>query len=329
MNPGIQKAQFHAVISCKGYEMSEAQLLDFAHQYLQEMGYAEPGQPWLIYSHNDTDNAHLHIVTSRVAPDGRKIQHDHERRRSVMTRYSVWTGSRKQTRTSRPSNSTAFSSFTQFKAVMGTMGYEVFQKDGNVFVKQGGRIQKKIPLAEIEALFKKGYQDKARNRQLRAYLEKYRDVCANKEELQKEIKKNFGVDVVFFGKKDKPYGYMLIDHANKTVIHGARVLAVEELLDFATPEQRFDRIEAFIDQLLTLNPKATQGEIFQKFKKQHAYIKKGVIYYDGQSRPLAAFHGQGHQTAIIASASSRNSACRTKPKWKCCARHSRWTVRTW
>ena len=65
----------------------------------------------------------------------------------------------------------------------------------------------------------------------------------------------------------------------------ARVLAVEELLDFATPEQRFDRIEAFIDQLLTLNPKTTQGEIFQKLKKQRAYIKKGVIYFDGKSRP--------------------------------------------
>lgn len=103
------------------------------------------------------------------------------------------------------------------------------------------------------------------------------------------MKENFGVDVVFFGKKDKPYGYMLIDHANKTVIHGVRVLAVEELLDFATPEQRFDRIEAFIDQLLTLNPKTTQGEIFQKLKKQRAYIKKGVIYYDGKSRPLPPF----------------------------------------
>lgn len=103
------------------------------------------------------------------------------------------------------------------------------------------------------------------------------------------MKKSFGVDVVFFGKKDKPYGYMLIDHANKTVIHGARVLAVEELLDFATPEQRFDRIEAFIDRLLTLNPKITQGEIFQKLKKQRAYIKKGVIYYDGKSRPLPPF----------------------------------------
>ena len=291
MNPRIQKAQFHVAISCKGHEMTEQQLLDFAHQYLQEMGYAEPGQPWLIYFHNDTDNAHLHIVTSRIAPDGHKIQHDHERRRSQMVIDKILGTDRTQKteKDIEAAKQYSFSSFAQFKAVMGTMGYEVFQKDGNVFVKQGGRIQKKLPLTEIEALYKKGYQDKARNRQLRAYLKKYRDVCANKEELQKEMKKNFGVDVVFFGKKDKPYGYMLIDHANKTVIHGARVLAVEELLDFATPEQRFDRIEAFIDRLLTLNPKITQGEIFQKLKKQRAYIKKGVIYYDGKSRPLPPF----------------------------------------
>lgn len=53
---------------------------------------------------------------------------------------------------------------------------------------------------------------------------------------------------------------MLVDHANKTVIHGARVLAVEEFLDFTTPEERFNRIEDYIDRLLTLNPKITQGE---------------------------------------------------------------------
>ena len=49
-NDRVRKAQFHVAISCKGQEMTEAQLLDFTHQYLQEMGYAEPGQPWLIYA---------------------------------------------------------------------------------------------------------------------------------------------------------------------------------------------------------------------------------------------------------------------------------------
>ena len=70
-NSQIRKPQFHVAVSCKGREMTETELLDFAHRYLQEMGYAEPGQPWLIYAHHDTDNTHLHIITSRVAPDGR------------------------------------------------------------------------------------------------------------------------------------------------------------------------------------------------------------------------------------------------------------------
>lgn len=169
------------------------------------------------------------------------------------------------------------------------MGYEVYQKDENVFVKHGGKVQKEISFSEIESLFKSGYRERTRCRQLRSILKKYRDVSSNKEELQKELKTKFGIDIVFFGKKDTPYGYMLVDHANKTVIHGARVLAVEELLDFSTPEERFNRIEDYIDRLLTLNPKITQGEIYSKIRKQRAYIKKGIIYFDDQSRPLKPF----------------------------------------
>lgn len=169
------------------------------------------------------------------------------------------------------------------------MGYEVYQKEGKVFFKHGGKVQQTMSLSEIEALFKSGYPERTRCRQLRSILKKYRDVSANKEELQKELKSKFGIDIIFFGKKDAAYGYMIVDHANKTVIHGAKVLAMEELLDFATPEQRFDRIESHIYQLLTLNPKITQGEIYQKLRKHRAYIKKGVIYFDGQSRPLKPF----------------------------------------
>lgn len=265
-NSRIQKAQFHVAISCKGHEQSESELLEFAHQYLKEMGYGEAGQPLLVYSHHDTDNTHLHIVTSRIAPDGKKIAHDHERRRSQEVIDRILGTNRKQ-KTGKDINDAkqyTFSSFAQFKSVMTSMGYETYQKDGIVFIKHGGKVQQKLPLSEIEALYRNGYRDRARCRQLRNILKKYRDVSTNKEELQKELKAKFGIDLVFFGKKDKPYGYMLVDHANKTVINGARVLAMDELLDFATPEERLDRIEDFIDRLLTLNPKITQGEIYDK-----------------------------------------------------------------
>lgn len=99
-------------------------------------------------------------------------------------------------------------------------------------------------------------------RQLRSILKKYRDVSGGKEELQKELKEKFGIDLVFFGRKDAPYGYMIVDHAHRTVINGARVLATEQLLDLATPEQRFARIEDYIDRLLTLNPENHAGRDF-------------------------------------------------------------------
>ena len=290
-NSRIRKAQFHVAISCKGHEQSESELLEFAHRYLKEMGYAEPGQPLLVYSHYDTDNTHLHIVTSRIAPNGSKIAHDHERRRSQEAIDRILGMNREQetVKDMDVAKQYTFSSFAQFKAVMSSMGYEAYQKDGTAFIKRGGKVQQKLPLSEIESLYQSGYRDRVRCRQLRSILKKYRDVSTNKEELQKELKAKFGIDLVFFGKKDKPYGYMAVDHANKTVINGAKVLAVDELLDFATPEQRLDRIEDFIDRLLTLNPKITQGEIYNKIRKQHAYIKKGVIHFNGQERPLKPF----------------------------------------
>jgi len=81
-NEHIRKSQFHVAISCRGHEYSQEQLLDIAHQYLHEMDYDDEGQPLLIYAHNDTDNNHLHIITSRVNPNGQKIDHSHERIRS-------------------------------------------------------------------------------------------------------------------------------------------------------------------------------------------------------------------------------------------------------
>ena len=43
-NTRIRKAQFHIAFSCKGHESTERELLDFAHEYLRQMGYGEPGQ---------------------------------------------------------------------------------------------------------------------------------------------------------------------------------------------------------------------------------------------------------------------------------------------
>jgi len=154
-NSRIQKSQFHVAISCKGHEMTEEQLLDFAHRYLKEMGYMEDGQPILIYAHHDTDNTHLHIVTSRVAPDGRKIAHDHERRRSQEVIDKILGNDRKLKVSNdlKAAKQYTFSTFAQFKAILQFMGYECYKKDDIVFIKHGGKVQRPLLISEIEALY--------------------------------------------------------------------------------------------------------------------------------------------------------------------------------
>lgn len=119
-NRRIRKAQFHVAISCRGHEKTEEELLDFAHEYMREMGYGDPGQPMLIYAHTDTANTHIHIVTSRVAPDGRKIEHNHERVRSqqVIDRLLGNDRSRQTELDFKEACSYRFNSLTQFKALM-------------------------------------------------------------------------------------------------------------------------------------------------------------------------------------------------------------------
>lgn len=290
-NSRIKKAQFHLAISCKGHEKSEEELLDFAHRYLAEMGYGNEGQPLLVYSHTDTDNTHIHIVTSRISPDGKKISDHHERVRSqaVLNKLVGKDVKAKAGEDLAASLYYSFSTFAQYKALMSSLGYEVYEKNDVVYVKRDGAVQTKINFAEICDRFRKVRVDDKHRRQLWAMLRKYRDLSSDRRELQSEVKRKLGIDLVFFGKADNPYGYMIVDHVNKAVYNGAWVLSVKSLLDFSTPEEKLARIDAFIDRLLEDNPTIDTWAINKKLFRSNAYIRRGVIYCGGVTRPLKDF----------------------------------------
>jgi len=66
------KDTFHASINpgpTDGFNDDKA--LSFARELMDELGYA--GQPFVLYRHDDTDRTHYHIVSSRIGPDGKKI----------------------------------------------------------------------------------------------------------------------------------------------------------------------------------------------------------------------------------------------------------------
>ena len=182
-NQRIKKAQFHLAVSCKGNEYSQEELVRIAHQYLKEMGYGEPGQPLLIYAHHDTENNHIHIITSRVDPHGKKIYHNHERLRSQEVINKIMGVDEKQRVGEAASEALqhSFSTVPHFKAIMETMGYECFEGKGELVFKRGGVIQERVKLEVVEAACKINCgQDRKRIMQMRAILKKYRDMSSDK-----------------------------------------------------------------------------------------------------------------------------------------------------
>ena len=292
-NTHIQNAQFHVAVSCKGSEYTHEQLLDIAHRYLKEMGYADEGQPLLVYAHHDTDNNHIHIVTSRVAPDGHKIDHNHEKRRSraatlkIMVEYTGQDQEPKVNDIAKDALSYRYTSKAQFCAIMESLGYECKDDDEKPMVhlyrngEELGTIQ--VQLIMRHALKENKLDDK-RRKQLRAILQKYRNLSANKDELAAHMKRKFGVSLVFVGKADTPYGYIVVDHKNKTVFKGGEFLSIKELLQFEDAATRFEKIEQTIDELLADNPKLTTEDINRILYRQFGTrIHRGTVSWNGET----------------------------------------------
>ena len=126
--------------------------------------------------------------------------------------------------------------------------------------------------------------DNRRRQQLRAILQKYRNLSANKDELAAHMKKKFGINLVFVDKTDTPYGYILVDHKNKTVFKGGEFLSIKELLQFEDAYTRFVKIEKTIDELLADNPKLTTIDINRILYWQFGTrIHKGTISWNGKT----------------------------------------------
>ena len=292
-NNRIKNAQFHLAISCKGNEYSQEELVRIARQYLREMGYGEPGQPILIYAHHDTDNNHIHVITSRVDPHGKKINHNHERIRSQEVINRIM-GVNEQQRTGKAVSDAlqyTFTSVPHFRAVLETMGYECFSGKDELILKRGGVIQDRVQLEVIEAQCRKEKtQDKKRIAQVRALLRKYRDMSSGKTELQETMKSKFGIDLLFMGSKDSPYGYLIVDHKNKAVYKGSEILKMKELLVFLSKEERFRNIDSFIDKILDDNGFLTTKELNKMLRRQFGCkLMNGCVLFNGSSHQIPDF----------------------------------------
>lgn len=259
-NKRIKNAQFHAMISGKGNELNEYQLSEIAEKYMKEMGYEN--NPYIIVFHNDTDNNHVHIVSSRIDNQGKKIPHFREGIRSrkiidaLEKEYNV-----ERKKDLDPYLSYSFQTKNQLITLLKSQGFQVESKNGTIDITYGGTIKKSINEADL----KLKEWDKKRAKQISSLIDKYSKIyntylfpiqqnlpgkrvgdkiIGYRSDFSDFMKSKFGIEFVYhFSDNKKPYGFTVIDHKDKTIFKGSEIYKLNQLVRLTEPTDiKKDRI---------------------------------------------------------------------------------------
>jgi len=257
VNPRIKNAQFHATISAKGKELDKHQLTEAAVKYLDKMGYGE--NPYIIVFHSDTENNHVHIVSSRVGNDGKKINNDNEKyrsqsvRRELMKEYGI-----KTDKDIDMLLSYRFQTEKQLLTLLRNEGFTVVEDAGSLDVYHNGNLRKKLDRSAMRY----GEPDRERARQLKAIVQKYAEkhdtklvpvfekragerlgkITGYTSELSEFLKSRFGLEFHYhFSGDKKPFGYTVFDHSEKKVFKGSDIFKLAMLLDGRAESKQKER----------------------------------------------------------------------------------------
>jgi hypothetical protein len=208
-----------------------------------------------MYEHNDTANRHVHIVTSRINKQGKKINDSFERKRANNILSEILGLDTKALFERDLASCLLYKCSTekQFLLLMELKGYKAklnAQTNNYDFYKYG-KLQSP-PTPRRGDFGRDTPPESNRGRMysiIRYYKEKYsveQLIIEGKKPyrgqkyttpLTEHLKKPFGWEFVFFksGNHEKPYGYVIIDHKNRQVYKGNEVMKLHELLNIDKP----------------------------------------------------------------------------------------------
>ncbi|MEI2273588.1 relaxase/mobilization nuclease domain-containing protein [Sphingobacterium sp. ML3W] len=239
-NTRIKYPQFHVAISTKGRQHSKEELSDIAQKWMEGMGYG--GQPYILIFHKDTNNNHVHLVSTRVGRDGKKISDRFEKLRAYRVLDQIMGVGEQQVLKNHLEEALSynFSTHAQFMMLLETMGYSLDLTDKAYTISKNGHQIGSIDLSKIDNKIADRIKDTVRVKQIRAIFEKYRsiyDTSVNNSEhgynssFADFLRKKFGLEIVFHGKNGMPpYGYTLMDHSKYAVYRGSEIMALNDII---------------------------------------------------------------------------------------------------
>lgn len=291
INPQVKNNQFHATISTverthSAEELTE-ELTEIAKKWMTEMGYGE--QPFLVYFHGDTENNHVHVISCRVAINGSRINPGFENLRSVDAIDRVMNENlsyRAEKDFDEVLNSYQFSTNAQGRLLLEQKGWKTDEKDGKLLLVKNGQVQYKVDKSVFDDKIKNYQIDEKRQKQLTAIIHQYKEGLSV-EELKNVLKEKFGIDLILHTGKNHtiPYGYTVIDNANKAVYKGTHIMPLKELLHPVNRDEKINAAENVFN--LYINDEIGLSELRKKlYAAGYKLSFKGELGLKNEKNPL-------------------------------------------
>lgn len=250
-NKGVKEPQFHAAISTKGRTHDKQALTAIAIEWLGLMGYGE--QPYLIVYHKDTGHNHVHVVSTRIDRNGKKISPAFEHNRAIQNLNKLL-GLDEQFTVKQDLDKALtyqFGTKAQFMMILESMGYKLKELGGILDVIKFGKQLDSVPLTIVNEKAKQYQPDLNRRAQLKALFHKYSRTHSTSlyeqdtilpghishltgklsSDFASYLQEKMGLQIIFHSKDGKlPYGYSILDHASKIVWKGGEIMPLAELL---------------------------------------------------------------------------------------------------
>lgn len=274
-NRRVKNTQMHCSISAKGKSVDPEELQRIGEIWLNKMGYGE--NPYLIYFHNNTPNNHIHIVTTRVNKNGMKVNDSYEKERAVRVLNEIVGVDQRQLMRNDIAKTLrfSFSSRKQYMLLLESLKYHVKEIENVLCVKKGADIVR-LDSSLIDYCSKRYYikATKKERAKLAGITYKYAQLLGKNDFLD-YMRKKFGYDYIFFGKKDSPYGYVIIDNNQKKIYKGGEIVNVAELNELLLGKNI--NFSLLLEALMKVNPLATTGYLNKELNKYCAKMLDGTI----------------------------------------------------
>lgn len=239
LNKRVKNKQLHVSISTRGREHNFEELTKVAKDYMKFMGYGE--NPYLIYAHRDSPNNHVHIVSTRVDENGKKISDSLEKVRTqkyIEKELNINFSSNVDSAI-KESFKYKFKETGSLESLLRKEGFKTRMNKKGLEVIKSGKVQRTIPKRKIKDHIYFSKIDYADKNKIKAQMYRY-SAGTDYQFLKSSLREKFGMELSYQYNTDRIEAnqerrnmditdYYLFDHREKVVYSSKDLLSVDKL----------------------------------------------------------------------------------------------------